>query len=344
MDKFIEILRNIRDVIWPDIQEKYSEINQFSIDSQNIMSNASTSALSAANAANSAQSSKEASDQNVITSSDNASAAEGYANQSKGYRDEAEQFAQETQDIANLIGQGSFLKGNNLSDVLNVEEVRNNLGVDSSAEVDLKLSAPDVNVIASTTIQVGHHKSYAGRIITSGRVVVRGILTSVSSKPKEVQDDFSVQAGEYRDFAMMNPKGRWLFCDGREVSRSEFADLFEAIGTVYGKGDGSTTFNIPNLQGVFKRTLDVSRNLDPDKNRKVGGFQNYDWKSFFMSDTIQSGTGYAHVDVNMGKDTSNYVGNLFTGFWEAPGCGIGLKWNNEEIRPVNISVYTCIRY
>lgn len=41
----------------------------------------------------------------------------------------------------------------------------------------------------------------------------------------------------------------WLICDGSAVSRTEYPALFDAIGTTYGAGDGSTTFNIPNLQG-----------------------------------------------------------------------------------------------
>lgn len=41
----------------------------------------------------------------------------------------------------------------------------------------------------------------------------------------------------------------YLFCDGSEVSRAEYADLFNIIGTMYGEGDGSTTFNLPNLVG-----------------------------------------------------------------------------------------------
>lgn len=41
----------------------------------------------------------------------------------------------------------------------------------------------------------------------------------------------------------------YLFCDGSEVSRTEYADLFNIVGTMYGEGDGSTTFNLPNLVG-----------------------------------------------------------------------------------------------
>jgi len=43
----------------------------------------------------------------------------------------------------------------------------------------------------------------------------------------------------------------WLLCDGSAVSRSTYSDLFSAIGTSYGAGDGASTFNVPNLQGKF---------------------------------------------------------------------------------------------
>lgn len=40
----------------------------------------------------------------------------------------------------------------------------------------------------------------------------------------------------------------WLICDGSAVSRSTYAELFDVVGTKYGNGDGSTTFNLPDLQ------------------------------------------------------------------------------------------------
>lgn len=41
----------------------------------------------------------------------------------------------------------------------------------------------------------------------------------------------------------------WLLCDGSPVSRTQFVDLFSAIGTLWGAGDGLTTFNLPDLRG-----------------------------------------------------------------------------------------------
>ena len=43
--------------------------------------------------------------------------------------------------------------------------------------------------------------------------------------------------------------GGYLVCDGSAISRSEYSELFNVIGTIYGSGDGSSTFNLPNLSG-----------------------------------------------------------------------------------------------
>ncbi len=45
----------------------------------------------------------------------------------------------------------------------------------------------------------------------------------------------------------------WLLCDGSAISRTTYADLFAVLGTTYGTGDGSTTFNIPDFRGVFPK-------------------------------------------------------------------------------------------
>lgn len=59
----------------------------------------------------------------------------------------------------------------------------------------------------------------------------------------------SEPAGIVMPFAgSVAPQG-YLLCDGSAVSRTDYADLFTAIGTTYGAGDGSTTFNVPDLSG-----------------------------------------------------------------------------------------------
>lgn len=55
----------------------------------------------------------------------------------------------------------------------------------------------------------------------------------------------------------------WLIADGRPVSRSTYADLFAAIGTTWGAGDGATTFNLPDLRRRFTRGADLGAGYDP---------------------------------------------------------------------------------
>lgn len=60
--------------------------------------------------------------------------------------------------------------------------------------------------------------------------------------------------GMYGYFAGNNVPTNWLRCDGQEVSRTDYAELFNTIGTTYGSGDGATTFNLPNVN-LENRTL-----------------------------------------------------------------------------------------
>lgn len=59
--------------------------------------------------------------------------------------------------------------------------------------------------------------------------------------------------GAVFDFAGVDIPNGFLPCDGRAISRTEFSELFKVIGTLYGKGDGSTTFNLPN---TFKKVIE----------------------------------------------------------------------------------------
>lgn len=59
--------------------------------------------------------------------------------------------------------------------------------------------------------------------------------------------------GTVAPFAGNTAPDGWLLCDGSAISRTIYSALFAAIGTTYGVGDNSTTFNLPNTQGVFLR-------------------------------------------------------------------------------------------
>lgn len=58
------------------------------------------------------------------------------------------------------------------------------------------------------------------------------------------------ETGRLAPFGSPGPRTGFLLCDGSAVSRSTYSDLFAKIGTTFGAGDGSTTFNLPDGRGV----------------------------------------------------------------------------------------------
>lgn len=59
--------------------------------------------------------------------------------------------------------------------------------------------------------------------------------------------------GQVATFARTTAPPGWIICDGRAVSRTTYSALFSAIGTLYGEGDGTTTFNVPDCRDEFFR-------------------------------------------------------------------------------------------
>lgn len=81
-------------------------------------------------------------------------------------------------------------------------------------------------------------------------------LSNRISKNKKAIQAYSTQKtmmpiGSMLIWTCENLPAGWLLCDGTAVKRTNYKDLFKAIGTTYGNGDGNTTFNLPNLKGKF---------------------------------------------------------------------------------------------
>ena len=89
-----------------------------------------------------------------------------------------------------------------------------------------------------------------------------------------------IPSGAVMYFAGQTAPSGWLKANGAAVSRSTYAALFAAIGTTYGAGDGSSTFNLPDLRGEFVRGWDDGRGID--SGRAFGSAQ---------SDAIRNITG-----------------------------------------------------
>ena len=114
-------------------------------------------------------------------------------------------------------------------------------------------------------------------------------------------------------------------CNGAAVSRTTYAALFAVIGTTYGTGDGSTTFNVPDLRGEFVRGLDDGRGIDA--GRAIGTVQLDEFKSHTHSTPSGGGAGY-------GQPAGGSLASAST-----TGSTGG-----TETRPRNIAMLACIKY
>lgn len=105
------------------------------------------------------------------------------------------------------------------------------------------------NFINTTAYQLPATIGTAGQVLTAG---ADGTASWQTITGGGTPSESSIPAGAMMPFAGANAPDGWLLCDGSAVSRTgQYAALFAAIGTAYGAGDGSTTFNLPNLGGKF---------------------------------------------------------------------------------------------
>lgn len=142
--------------------------------------------------------------------------------------------------------------------------------------------------------------------------------------------------GAIAAFAMATPPAGWLKCNGQQVSRATYADLFTAIGTTFGVGNGTTTFTLPDLRGEFVRGFDDGRGVDA--GRTFGSSQADELKSHVHSDVTVNGS------IADNGDPGNYVLTAATQFQALTNVGgsVGAT-GGTETRPRNIALMWCIK-
>lgn len=129
----------------------------------------------------------------------------------------------------------------------------------------------------------------------------------------------------------------FLKCNGAAISRSVYSGLFAVIGTTYGVGNGSTTFNVPDLRGEFIRGLDDGRAVDA--GRSLGSAQAEDYKSH--RHTLGKDDGITPISGG-GTNISSWNG-LVMGSTNIVGNNLKtLLDGGTETRPRNIALLACI--
>ncbi|BEP42270.1 phage tail protein [Variovorax sp. V15] len=129
--------------------------------------------------------------------------------------------------------------------------------------------------------------------------------------------------------AAASPPPGWLKRNGAAVSRTTYAALFAAIGTTYGAGDGSTTFNLPEARGEFDRGWDDGRGVDAGRVR--GSFQ---------ADEIRSHT-HVYLKPNQAGLSASFGGGAGP---VDPASGTTNLTGGAETRPRNVAYLPIIKY
>lgn len=196
--------------------------------------------------------------------------------------------------------------------------------------------SPDDYTVATVPSSFALNKAFDNSIKRGGAIGLGGAAHQIAigwdtpglvAKVDNNVMNVGVPVGTVAYFAQDVPPFGWLKANGAAVSRTVYANLFAAIGERYGRGDGRTTFNLPDLRGEFIRSWDDGRAID--RNRALGSWQADEFRSHShgigvnrMSDTDR-GSNPSTVSVDTVGQTD-------------PAGGI-------ETRPRNIALLACIK-
>ncbi len=135
-------------------------------------------------------------------------------------------------------------------------------------------------------------------------------------------------------FAVNTPPAGWLKANGAAVSRTTYARLFAAIGATFGPGDGSTTFNLPDLRGEFIRGWSDGR-TDLDGGRLFGSSQDQ---------LLQGHTHSGNTTLSFLRAGAGGIGGPAAAALTSLGGDSTSGALSGETRPHNVALLACIRY
>lgn len=142
------------------------------------------------------------------------------------------------------------------------------------------------------------------------------------------------------------PPDGWLVCNGSAVSRTTYADLFAAIGTTFGAGDGSTTFKLPDYQGDFLRgylsgTSSAIGTRQAEGLPNISGYISY----LLMGEDGQKSDGALSATLQVGNRLINAgTGSAWKQLNFSAKNSNAIYGANSHVTPRNNAVKWCIKY
>lgn len=113
--------------------------------------------------------------------------------------------------------------------------------------------------------------------------------------------DVGLHPGIVQAYAGTTAPSGWLLCDGSTVSRADYPDLFETIGTTFGAGDGSTTFALPDMRGRVPVGQDAGQTEFDMMGEKGGAKTHTLTVDQIPSHNHAAPSGYFYVETNNGN-------------------------------------------
>lgn len=165
-------------------------------------------------------------------------------------------------------------------------------------------------------------------------------ITALATAPALLALSNPVPSGVIAPFAGASAPTGWLLCNGAAVSRATYSGLFSAIGTAWGYGDQSTTFNLPDLRGRFLRGVDGSTGRDPDAATRTAC--NTGGNTGDAVGSVQDGEVGPHTHP-MGQAVVPGAGAYFTAAGAQQGSSVTGTSTGDETRPINAGVHFIIK-
>lgn len=156
-----------------------------------------------------------------------------------------------------------------------------------------------------------------------------------------------IPVGSIITWITSTPPTGYIECNGDPISRTTYAALFAVLGTDYGVGDGSTTFNLPDFRGEFLRGWDNTKGSDPDaasRTDRGDGTTGDVVGSKQPSENLSHGHSIRGTNAAGTTGTSSYLGAInVTGSFNSTATLSGVDNGGNESRPRNVNVMYCIR-
>ena len=176
-----------------------------------------------------------------------------------------------------------------------------------------------------------------GALAVQGTMTVQTPTANANPATKQYVDEkvsasTGVPAGAIMFFGVMSIPDGWLLCNGANVSRTTYANLFAAIGTNFGSGNGSTTFTLPNLSGLFIEG--ATSPISVGKTFSAGVPNISGSTSWEVNGIGKAGTGYSSVSSSRVSNSGALYVSAGTYFACIGSSGSDLSSNNGV---VNIS-------